>query len=61
MGRKRDAHDFALASGRQPVTRRRLLAYVGVGFAAGMLLGLIFMGTMHAVRASGCCVGGRGT
>jgi hypothetical protein len=37
---------------RSPVTRKKLLAFLFVGFVAGLGLGFVFMGTLHAVSGA---------
>lgn len=48
MGRKGDAPRFQAMGHRSPVTRKKLLAFLFVGFVAGLGLGFVFMGTLHA-------------
>lgn len=51
MGRKSDAPRFqALARGGKPLTKKRVLTFLFVGFLVGLGLGFVFMGTVHAVR-----------
>lgn len=57
MGRKSELRQFSLATAAAgPVTRARLLAFLATGFAVGLGLGWLFMGTVHAVSpaAGGC-------
>lgn len=52
MGRKGDAPRFQAMGHRSPVTRKKLLAFLFVGFVAGLGLGFVFMGTLHAVSGA---------
>ena len=54
MGKKSEARRAlaVLGGGRGRVTKARVATFLTVGFAIGLGLGYIFMGTIHAVSGS---------